>query len=337
MKITKLFGTAAIAVSLLGSAALSASAQTLTGAGSTLVAPIMSNWTAAYQKKTSATINYQPIGSGGGINALINHTVDFAGSDVPMNANELGQAKGGVIHIPDIIGSVSVAYNIPGIGPGIHLTGPVVSDIYLGKITMWNDPRITELNPGVNFPNETIFVIHRSDGSGTTAIFTDYLCKVNPAWKSGPGTGKSVEWPLGLGGKGSSGVAGLLKTHKFSLGYVELAYATQNDITYCAIQNKKGKFIYPGVESDSAAADGVTIPANLQTSLTDTSNPDGYPIVGFSYLISYRNSAKAADLRSFLTFVTTEGQDESFTKPLFFSPIPASVRDRAQKLIAEIK
>lgn len=327
----KLIGIAALAAALAGAVISSASAQSLTGAGSTFVNPIMTKWVADFAQSGGVSVNYQPIGSGGGINALINHTVDFAGSDVPMNPNELAQAKVPVFHIPDVVGAVCVAYSIAGIGPGIRLTGPVLADIYLGKITMWNDPRIASLNPGTTFPNDSIFVTHRSDGSGTTAIFTDYLCKVSKDWNGGPGTGKSIDWPIGLGGKGNAGVAGLLKTHKDSIGYIELAYAVQNVISYAEIDNSKGKPIYPSVDSAAAAAAGVKIGPNLTASLTDSPAPDAYPITGYSYLIVYRQPGQnAADLKKFLSFVVTDGQGEDYTKPLFYARVPDSVCAKAQ-------
>lgn len=325
------------AVFLALAAAQAAQAQTLTGAGSTFVNPIMTHWIPAFQKQTGITVNYQPIGSGGGISALISHTVDFAGSDVPMNPQEVAEAKAPVIHLPDVVGAVAIAYNVPGIGPGIHLTGPVIADIFLGNIKYWDDPRITKLSPGTKFPHQTIFVAHRSDGSGTTAIFTNYLSKINNQWKTQVGEGKSVNWPVGLGGKGSAGVAGLLSTHADSIGYVELAYAVQNDIPYAFVQNRRGKFIYPTVESAAAAAEGVKVPPDLQVMITDTGSPKGYPITGYSWLIVYQNSTKAADLRRFLTFVTTAGQGTEYTKALVYAPLPASVRKREQELIATIK
>ncbi len=337
MTLKKAFGIAALALGLAGGAMQAASAQSLTGAGSTFVNPIMTRWTADYGKANGGQINYQAIGSGGGINALINHTVDFAGSDVPMNADELGQAKAPVLHIPDVVGAVVVAYNVPGIGPGMHLDGPVLAGIYSGKITMWNDPQITKLNPNLKFPADSIFVTHRSDGSGTTAIFTDYLSKISPAWKSGPGMGKSIDWPVGLGGKGNAGVAGLLKAHKDSIGYVELAYAVQNVIFYSAMQNSHGAFIYPSVESAAAAAQGVKLASNLTASLTDTANPKGYPITGYSYLIAYKNSRQGPAVKKFLSYVVTTGQGSQYTTPLFYARVPATVAAQAEQAIATIK
>jgi len=311
-------------------------AQDLLGAGSTFVNPIMTQWTAAYAKAKGAQINYQPIGSGGGISALIKHTVDFAGSDVPMNAQESAAAGSPVLHLPDVIGAVCVGYNIPGVGPGVRLTGPVLAKIFLGQITSWSDPAITSLNPGTKFPSDSIFVVHRSDGSGTTAIFTDYLSKVNSEWGSKVGSGKSVDWPAGLGGKGSAGVAGLLKAHASSIGYVELAYAVQN-IPYALVSNKHGKYIYPSAESAALAAEGSSIPANLEMSIVNTNNPEGYPITGYSYLITYTHTAKAALLKPFLSWVTSEGQSAAFTKPLYYAPVPPAVRSKEAAMIGSIK
>src|SRR5712691_7445059 len=221
----------ALALGALATGPKAAVAQQLTGAGSTFINPIMTQWIATYKQATGVSINYQPIGSGGGINALINKTVNFAGSDAPMNAQEMSEAKAPVLHLPAVIGAVVIGYNIPGVPTGLHLTGPVVADIFLGKVAYWDDSEITRYNRGIRLPHARIFPAHRSDGSGTTYIFTDYLSKVSPDWKSRVGVGKSVQWPEGLGGKGSSGVAGLLKTRPNSIGYVELAYALQNGIT----------------------------------------------------------------------------------------------------------
>src|SRR6266568_3672550 len=277
-----------------------ADAQALTGAGSTFINPIMTQWTASYKQATGVSINYQPIGSGGGINALINKTVNFAGSDAPMNAAEMAEAKAPVLHLPAVIGAVVIGYNIPGVRTGLHLSGPVLADIFLGKVTYWDDSEITRSNRGTRLPHARIFLAHRSDGSGTTYIFTDYLAKVSGEWKSRVGVGKSVQWPEGLGGKGSEGVAGLLKTRPNSIGYVELAYALQNGLTYAAVQNAKGKFIIPSAESASVAAEGVKLPPDLRASLTNTPNPKGYPITGFTWLIVRQNTNEAAALKRFL-------------------------------------
>ena len=312
-----------------------ADAQTLTGAGSTFINPIMTQWTASYKQATGVSINYQPIGSGGGINALINKTVNFAGSDAPMNAAELAEAKAPVLHLPAVIGAVVIGYNIPGVRTGLHLSGPVLADIFLGKVTYWDDSEITRSNRGTRLPHARIFLAHRSDGSGTTYIFTDYLAKVSGEWKSRVGVGKSVQWPEGLGGKGSEGVAGLLKTRPNSIGYVELAYALQNGITYAAMQNAKGKFIIPSAESASVAAEGVKLPPDLRASLTNTPNPKGYPITGFTWLIVYRNTQEAAQLKRFLDWVVSNGQ--GFTKPLAYAALPESLRRRESRMIASIR
>ena len=305
--------------------------QGLTGAGSTFVNPVMTQWTADYLKSTGTAVNYQSIGSGGGITGLIGHTVDFAGSDAPMNAQEMAAAKTPVIHLPVVIGTECIAYNVPGVPAGIHLTGPLLAQIYLGKITHWDDPQLVALNPTVKFPHATIFVAHRSDGSGTTFIFTDYLSKISPDWKTTVGNGKSVKWPIGLGGKGNEGVSGLLQTHSNSIGYVELAYAVQNKMTYAVIQNAKGKFVSPSSQSGSIAADGVTIPADMRVSITNTPNPLGYPITGVSWLIVYQTSPKSAELKKFLTYVVTTGQDA--TTPLSYAPVPKPIQKRELKLI----
>lgn len=310
-------------------------AQTLTGAGSTFINPIMTQWIAAYKQATGVSINYQPIGSGGGINALINKTVNFAGSDAPMNAQEMAEAKGPVVHLPAVIGAVVVGYNVPGVPTGLHLTGPVIADIFLGKITSWKDPRIAKLNPSVHLPGGRIFVAHRSDGSGTTFIFTDYLSKVSGEWQSRVGNGKSVPWPVGLGGKGNAGVAGLLKTRPNSIGYVELAYALQNNIPYATVQNARGKFIVPSAGSASAAAEGVKLPPDLRASLTNSPNPNAYPITGFTWLIVRNNTTEADNLKRFLHWVVSNGQ--SFTKPLAYAALPQALRQREAQMINSIR
>jgi phosphate transport system substrate-binding protein len=335
----KRFGAtpAAIALTIGGLAGTptSAAAQTLTGAGSTFINPIMTQWVAAYKQATGVAVNYQSIGSGGGINALIHRTVDFAGSDAPMNPQELAEAKAPVLHLPAVIGAVVIGYNIPGVERGLRLNGPLIADIFLGEVPYWDDPRIAKLNRGVKLPHARIFVTHRSDGSGTTFIFTDYTSKVSPAWKSRVGTGKSVQWPVGLGGKGNEGVAGLLKTRTNSIGYIELAYAQQNSISYAEVQNSRGKFITPSAESASIAADGVKLAPDLRVSLTNTPNPNGYPITGFTWLIVYQDSAQAAELKRFLHWVVTNGQ--SFTKPLAYAAIPESLRRREAGMINAVK
>jgi phosphate transport system substrate-binding protein len=338
-RVTWHFGTAvsvlALAIGALLVGPQTAQAQHLTGAGSTFINPIMTQWIADYQKATGVSINYQPIGSGGGINGLIHHTVDFAGSDAPMNAQEMAEAKAPVLHLPAVIGAVVVGYNLPGVSTGLHLTGPVIADIFLGKITYWDDPQIAKLNGGIRVPHARIFVAHRSDGSGTTYIFSDYLAKVSPDWKTRVGVGKSLQWPIGLGGKGNAGVAGLLRTRPNSIGYCELAYAQQNNISYAAVRNAKGKFIMPSSESASEAVEGAKLPADMRASITNTSNPSGYSITGFTWLIVYRDANRDAALKRFLEWVVTKGQ--GYTKPLAYAALPPSVQQKTTHMIAAIR
>jgi phosphate transport system substrate-binding protein len=304
--------------------AANANANTLTGAGSTFINPIMTHWAAEYQTQDSISVNYQSVGSGAGINNLIDGTVDFAGSDAPMNPDERTRAKAPVIHVPAVVGTECVAYNLPGISSGLKLTGPIVADIYFGKIKYWDDKQITSINPDMKLPHQQIFTAHRSDGSGTTFIFTDYLSKISPDWKTKVGVAKTVTWPEGgIGGKGNEGVAGVLEQHKFSLGYVELAYAEQNHITYASLQNASGNFIAPSVDAGAKAAEGVQLGADLTGSITNTSAPDGYPITGYSWLIVKTNAPKFDQVKKFMTWVTTKGQDDC--KALYYAPIPQSV------------
>ena len=323
-KTSRLICAAILATSFFATTGAHAQSQ-LTGAGSTFINPIMQRWMAGYQAQTGVAINYASIGSGGGISGLIAHTIDFAASDVPMNATEKGQAGAATQNFPDVIGAVVVTYNIPGILAGVHFSGPVLADIFLGKITSWSDPAIAKLNPGVKFPNQDILVIHRSDGSGTTAIFTEFLSKVSSEWADGPGTGKSINWPAGLGGKGSPGVTGLLQNHPFSIGYVELAYAINNHLFYGAVQNKSGSYIYPTEDSASKAAVGVKIPANLEISITNSANPDAYPIAGLSNLLVFKSAPKNPAIAKFFDWIFTTGQTATYTAPDHYAPLPAGV------------
>ncbi|MDR3706847.1 MAG: phosphate ABC transporter substrate-binding protein PstS [Capsulimonadaceae bacterium] len=327
--------SALVAATLL-IAAPAAHAQALTGAGATFINPIMSKWIAAYKASTGVEVNYQPIGSGGGINALISKTVDFCCSDVPMNGGEEAQVGAPTINIPDIVGAVVVSYSVPGVGPGIALNGKTIADIFEGKITYWDDPEITRLSPGTKFPHENILVVHRSDGSGTTAIFTGYLSKVSGTWKETVGAGKSVSWPVGLGAKGNPGVAGYLKNKPYSIGYVELAYAIQNDIPYAKIKNKSGVTIYPSDESAAVAAEGIKVPANLKLDINDSPNKEAYPIVGVSNLIVRVEWQKNAEVKKFVKWILTEGQKSEFTGPLHYSPLPEKVRAKALEAVAKI-
>ncbi|MBV9850946.1 MAG: phosphate ABC transporter substrate-binding protein PstS [Armatimonadetes bacterium] len=323
--------TAGVAAGLSALAG-AAQAQELTGAGATFPAPLYQRWFQEYGQSHGVRINYQPIGSGGGIKQITARAVDFGASDAPMNATELAAAPG-IVHIPTVAGPVCVAYNIPGVGPGIHLTGPVIADIFLGKITRWNDSRITSLSPGTRFPATNIFVAHRSDGSGTTNIFTTYLSEVSSGWRDDVGAGKSVRWPVGLGGKGNAGVAQLIKANEGGIGYIELNYAVTNSIPYAAVRNRAGRFVYPNVEDTSEAVDGVSLPADFRKVAVNTSAPNGYPITGFTFLLVYRNGTKTA-MKQFLEWALTSGQ--SIAPSMQYAPLPPGVRRRALAAVASI-
>ena len=334
MKLTQMLKTAVLAA--LGAAVLggaSAQAQDLNAAGATFPAPLYLKWFQEYKQETGAQINYQAIGSGGGIKNITAHAVDFGASDAPMNASEMAAAPG-ILHIPTVAGPVCISYNIPGVGPGIRLTGDVVADIFLGKITKWNDPRITGLNPGTKFPGIGIFTAHRSDGSGTTNILTTYLSEVSPQWKTDVGAGKAVHWPVGLGGKGNQGVAQLIKQNEGGIGYIELSYAVTNNIYYAAVRNAKGKFIYPSVATTTLAASGVTLPPDFRKVITNTEAPGGYPITGFTFLLVYKNGTKPA-VKKFLQWMLTTGQKDA--AGLQYAPLPANVDKRALAAVASIQ
>ena len=329
-KTLKAAALAALGLALVGGG--SAQAQ-LNGAGATFPAPLYLKWFQEYKQQTGVQINYQAIGSGGGIKNITGHVVDFGASDAPMNADELRGAPG-ILHIPTVAGPVCIAYNIPGIGPGLSLTGEVIADIFEGKITKWNDPRIANINKGTKMPNISIFTAHRSDGSGTTNILTTYLSEVSPSWKANVGAGKSVHWPVGLGGKGNQGVAQLIKQNEGGIGYIELAYAVTNTIFYCNVRNAKGKFIYPKVETTTAAASGVTLPPDFRKVITNTEAPDGYPITGFTFLLVYKNGTKPA-MKKFLEWALTTGQKDAAAN--YYAPLPANVRTRALAAVASIQ
>jgi phosphate transport system substrate-binding protein len=319
-----------------------ASAETLiNGAGATFPYPLYSKWFSEYAKiDHSVKFNYQSIGSGGGIKQIMAGTVDFGASDKFLTDEELKAAPGKLIHIPTVMGAVVVTYNLPGVAKGLKLKSADVADIFLGKITMWNDKRITDDNPGVALPNEPIIVVHRSDGSGTSAIFTDYLSNVNPEWKSKVGMGASVKWPVGLGGKGNEGVAGQVKNTKNAIGYVELAYAFENKLPYATLQNKSGKFVEPSIKSTSAAAAGAAkhMPADYRISLVNQPGNDVYPIVGFTWLLVYehqKDAVKGKKLGEFLKWELHKGQ--KMASPLLYAPLPDAVVKMVEKTIAGIK
>ncbi|MFA3781454.1 phosphate ABC transporter substrate-binding protein PstS [Melioribacteraceae bacterium 4301-Me] len=304
----------------------------LNGAGATFPYVIYMKWFDEYKKETGVQFNYQSIGSGGGIRQIIEGTVDFGASDGPMNDQQLHEAlqKRGteILHIPTVLGAVVVGYNLPNIGKGLKLDGVTLADIFLGKIKKWNDARIKVLNPDLILPDRYIVVAHRSDGSGTTFIFTDYLSKVSKEWETKVGRGTSVNWPVGLGGKGNEGVAGLIKQTQGSIGYIELAYAVQNNTPYAYIKNKAGNFAEPSFESVTAAAEGAAnnMPPDLRVSITNADGKNSYPISGFTWLLIYKdikNPSKASAIVKFLKWAMTKGQ--SFATSLYYAPLPKSV------------
>jgi phosphate transport system substrate-binding protein len=306
----------------------------LTGAGATFPYPLYSKWFADYARRTGVKINYQSIGSGGGIRQLIDQTVDFGASDGPMSDDELAKAKGGpVLHFPTVIGAVALTYNLPGVGQPLKLSGDVIADVYRGRITKWNDARIAALNSGVALPSRDILVVHRSDGSGTTYIFTDYLSSVSPAWRQAPGKGKEVQWPVGLGAKGNEGVAGQVKQTPGAIGYVELAYAKQNKLPVAAVRNAAGHFVTPSVESATAAAAGTLadLPANTdyRVSIVNAAGADAYPISSFTWLLVYqspKDAAKARKLVDFMRWMYAEGEQSAAA--LDYAPLPRALRQR---------
>ena len=314
----------------------------LTGAGATFPYPLYSKWFSDYAAKTGVRINYQSIGSGGGIRQLSEETVDFGATDGPMTDDEMKRAKGGpVLHIPTVLGADAITYNLPGVQSGLKLTPDVLADIFLGKIRKWNDPRIATLNSGITLPATDLLVVHRSDGSGTTYIFTDYLTTVSAAWKAGPGKGKEVRWPVGLGAKGNEGVAGQIKQTPGSIGYVELAYAKQNALSVAAIRNSAGQFVVPSVEAVTAAAAGAaqTLPANsdYRISIVNAPGAGAYPISSFTWILVYsqqKDSTKARKLVDFLNWALTEGEAQA--APLDYAPIPEAMAANLKARIATI-
>jgi len=329
---TRWIGAAALALAVGGAAGqLQAQAADLTGAGATFPAPIYQKWFYDYAQKTGVKINYQSIGSGGGVRQISEQTVDFGASDGPMSDAELANAKGGaILHIPTVLGAVALTYNAAGVPTGLKLTGDVIADIYLGKITKWNDARITRLNPGVKLPDSDILVVHRADASGTSYIFTDYLSSISPAWKAGPGKGKDVQWPVGLGGKGNEGVSGQVKQTPGAIGYVELAYAKQNKLPYALVRNQAGRFVAPSIEGATAAAAGVAkgLPANtdFRISIVNAPGATAYPISSFTWILIYQNqrdAAKSAKLLQFLRWALHDGQKE--VASLDYAPLPENI------------
>jgi phosphate transport system substrate-binding protein len=323
-------------------AAAPLAAQDLNGAGASFPNPIYVKWTQDYVAKTKVKINYQSIGSGGGIRQFTEGVVDFGASDMPMTDEQQAKLKGPAFHIPTVLGAVVITYNLPEVKQPLNLTGQVVADIFLGKVTKWNAPEIVALNKGVALPNKDILVVHRSDGSGTTFIFTDYLTSVSPAWASGPGKGADVKWPTGLGGKGNEGVSGQVTQVPGSIGYVELAYARQNKLGFAALKNAAGSFVLPSIASTTAAAAGFAakLPptTDFRISLVNAPGKDAYPIASFTYILvseTQTDAVKGKKLVDFLKWAVHDGQTAA--APLDYAPLPASVVAIVDKRLASVK
>jgi phosphate transport system substrate-binding protein len=318
---------------------LAAQSAELTGAGSSFAYPLYSKWAAEYQARTGVKVNYQSIGSGGGIRQFSEMVVNFGGTDGPMTDEQLAKAKGGpVLHVPTAMGAVAITYNLPRLGRPIRLDGAVVADIFRGVVTRWNDPRLVALNPGLRLPAADILVVHRSDGSGTTYAFTDYLSTVNRAWAAGPGKGTDVRWPVGLGGKGSEGVTGQVKQLEGAIGYVELSYANQNHLPTALVKNARGEFVAPSSAAVTATAAGAlaTLPANTdyRISIVNAPGHGAYPISSLTWILLYKaqqNAATGKPLVDFVKWGLTDGQ--RYETALDYAPLPpAMARQLLQRL-----
>ncbi len=335
-----LAGAMAVAALSLTAVPGASAEMAINGAGATFPYPLYSKWFYEYSNANPGVkFNYQSIGSGGGIKQITAGTVDFGASDAPMTEEEMGKLPGPILHLPTAIGAVAVVYNIPGVDSGLKLTQDVLAEIFLGKITRWNDPKIFDLNKDRKLPNADIVVAHRSDGSGTTDIFTNYLSAVNAEWRAKVGRGKSVKWPVGLGGKGNEGVAGVVKQTPGAVGYVELAYAKQNSMTAASLRNREGQFVAPTLEATSAAAAGAakTMPADFRVSIVDAPGKDSYPIAGLTWLLVYKeqkDEAKGRALVQFLKWAIRDGQ--KMEEALDYAPLPKPVVDMVDKALRQI-
>ncbi|PWT85659.1 MAG: phosphate ABC transporter substrate-binding protein PstS [Acidobacteria bacterium] len=333
------FGYKILATALLAGIGATASAQMMiNGAGATFPYPIYSKWFDEYAKvDPSVRFNYQSIGSGGGQKQILAQTVDFGASDGPMSDDNLGKAPGKILHIPTVAGAVVLTYNLTG-SPNLKLDAGTIAGIYLGQIKKWNDPKLTALNPGAKLPDQEILVVHRSDGSGTTFIFTDYLSKVSGEWKQKVGNNTSVNWPTGIGGKGNEGVSGQVKQTPGAIGYVELIYAIQNKMPYAEVKNSEGEFVKPTIESVTAALATADIPDDFRFSMTNAPGKDAYPIAGATWLLVYeqqKDAAKGKKLVEFLKWAMKDG--EKMAKDLDYAPLPETVQQRVLKRVEQIK
>ncbi len=311
----------------------------ITGAGSTFVNPIMSRWSSEYEKLTGVQVNYQSIGSGGGIQQFKEGTIDFGATDVAVTPEEEKEFTRPFVQFPIVAGTVSIVYNLPQVSRNLQLTPEVLVDIFLGKVKKWNDPRLVELNPGVTLPDRDIVVVHRSDGSGTTYILTDYLSTVSPEWQQKVGRGKSVSWPVGVGGKGNEGVTGQVKQLPGAIGYVELNYAVQNGLTFAAIRNASGKFVLPGKESGEEATRMVVdrLRQDIRASVVNMPGENSYPITGFVYVLvdkQPRDAAKSAEIKKFFEWVLKEGQ--KMAAELDYVPLADEVVQMSLQKLAEV-
>jgi phosphate transport system substrate-binding protein len=312
----------------------------LQGAGATFPNPLYQKWFSEYNKITpNAKFDYQSIGSGGGINQISARTVDFGGSDAPLKDEELKAAPGELLHIPTVLGAVVITYNLPGVTADLKFAPETIAGIFLGNIKKWNDPAIAASNPGIAFPDAVITVVRRSDGSGTSYVWTDYLSKVSPEWKEKVGTGVSVNWPVGFGAKGNEGVSGQIKQTPNSLGYVELIYADQNKLPYASIKNSAGEFIKPTLDSITAAAAGAAaqMPDDLRVSITNAPGKDAYPIASFTYFLVYKEQSDQAKGKALVNFLWWSIHDgEKMAKGLLYAPLPPEVVARAEQKIQSI-
>jgi phosphate transport system substrate-binding protein len=317
------------------------SAVQINGAGATFPNPIYSKWTSEYNRlHPNVRINYQSVGSGAGIRQLTSRTVFFGASDQPMKDEQLTSAPGPILHLPTVLGAVVPIYNLPGVSGDLKLSGPVLADIVLGKIKKWNDPALVKLNPGLALPDTALTFVHRSDGSGTTFVWADYLGKISPEFKSTVGVDASLKWPVGVGAKGNEGVAGLVKQTPGSLGYTEPAYANQNQITFGSVQNSAGNFVKASPDSVTAAAAGAaaTMPADFRVSITNAPGDQAYPIASFTWILLYENpddKAQAKMMVDFMRWALSDGQ--KFAAELGYSPLPANVVDMELKALERIK
>jgi len=334
----KIFGRVLFFAGCVAFAAGAQAQMTINGAGATFPYPIYSKWFDEYAKvDPSVRFNYQSIGSGGGQKQILAQTVDFGASDGPMSDDNLAKAPGKILHIPTVAGADVLAYNLPG-NPALKVDADVIAGIFLGTIKKWNDPKLVALNPGVNLPDSDLIVVHRSDGSGTTYIWTDYLSKISPEWKEKVGTNTSVNWPTGLGGKGNEGVAGQIKQTQGAVGYVELIYAIQNKMPYAEVKNSDGEFVKPTLQSITAAMATAQIPDDFRFSITNAPGKEAYPICGATWLLVYeqqKDAAKGKKLVEFLKWALTKG--EGMAQQLDYASLPEALRDRVLKRVDEIK